>query len=593
MTVALTSLPQAARATSAPVGIVIPLYTYPADGTWAAVIQAKQSYPNVPFIAVINPNSGPGSSLDSNYAQGIKNLQAAGVKVLGYVDTAYGTDSISSVEADVNLYHTWYGVDGIMFDDMTNQVGYETYYSTLSSYVHSLIPGSTTMGNPGTSVPTSFIGTLDVLCIYESTGYPSLSFITYPGYSPSNFAVIAIGVPLDTSFLASVSGVVAWVYATDANLPNPYDVLPSYFTSEVAMLATIDGVTATTTSTSTTSASTTSTTSTASSPSSTSLLTLNAQDTYGAALTGYYMALYQNGQTVSTGYSPATFTLNNGQTYTIESDGYGSCVFDYWLDTGSTNVQRNISISSNVALTAVLNCGSTASATSSVAVNSVSLSGTAFSGMWTTWNQNGAVLSSGYTPATFTGTTGGVYVVAVADYLSTVFCHWQDGDTNPAATVTLSGNLALTAYYSTTGSCPSSTTTTTTTTTSTTSTASVTTTTSTSSTTSTTSTSTTSAPATFSVTIDSATTGGATITGMYTTVYLNGATLTTGYTPLTFTATSGTAYTTSVANYGAYVFSHWSTGSTSPTITITPGQALALTAYYTVTTSCSPHHKHC
>ena len=32
---------------------------------------AKQSHPNVPLIAVINPNSGPGSALDPGYVSGI------------------------------------------------------------------------------------------------------------------------------------------------------------------------------------------------------------------------------------------------------------------------------------------------------------------------------------------------------------------------------------------------------------------------------------------------------------------------------------------------------------------------------------------
>ncbi len=300
-----TAIPQTTRAQSAPVGIVIPLYTYPTDGSWAAVIQAKQAYPNVPFIAVINPDSGPGTSQDANYVQGIKNLQAGGVVVLGYVDTSYAGDSVSSVEANVNLYHTWYGVNGIMFDDMTNVPGYETYYSTLSSYVHSLIPGSVTMGNPGTSVPTSYVGTLDVLNIYESSGYPLLSFVTYAGYSPSYFSTIVFGVPLDTAFLSTLVGVNSWVYLTDANLPNPYDVLPSYFTTQVAALSSIDLVATTSSSSATT---TTSTPSTTTNPSvGTSQLTVNTQDATANALTGYYLVLYQNGQTLSTGYSPTTF----------------------------------------------------------------------------------------------------------------------------------------------------------------------------------------------------------------------------------------------------------------------------------------------
>jgi hypothetical protein len=91
MLLGFTAFPQSTHASSTPVGIAIPLYTYPTDGTWTAVINAKQSYPNVPFIAVINPSSGPGPSKDPNYVQGIKNLQAAGITVLGYVATGYIT----------------------------------------------------------------------------------------------------------------------------------------------------------------------------------------------------------------------------------------------------------------------------------------------------------------------------------------------------------------------------------------------------------------------------------------------------------------------------------------------------------------------
>src|SRR5712691_12883907 len=59
-------------------GLAIPLYTYPcfttAQCTWTTVIQARQAYPSVPLLAVINPNSGPGRSKDPNDVQGIRNL---------------------------------------------------------------------------------------------------------------------------------------------------------------------------------------------------------------------------------------------------------------------------------------------------------------------------------------------------------------------------------------------------------------------------------------------------------------------------------------------------------------------------------------
>src|SRR5437660_3965788 len=140
-----------AHAATAPTGIMIPLYTYPTGGTWAPVIQAKNAYPNVPFVAVINPASGPGTSHDPNYAAGIKDLQAAGVVVLGYVATGYATSSysaISGLEAQVSLYDRWYHVNGIFFDEMSNAVGNESYYSTLNSLVRSLRM-TYTVGNPG------------------------------------------------------------------------------------------------------------------------------------------------------------------------------------------------------------------------------------------------------------------------------------------------------------------------------------------------------------------------------------------------------------------------------------------------------------
>lgn len=479
--------PAASAATTPAAGVAVPLYTYPTDSSWSSVIQAKQAYPNVPFIAVINPNSGPGASSDSNYVTGIKNLQAAGIEVLGYVYTSYSSRSTSSVEADVNTYNSWYHVNGIFFDEMSNVAGYETYYSTVSSYAQSL-GMSATIGNAGTAVPTSYIGTVTTICIYEGNGLPSLSSISYPGYSPSNFYVIALGVSLSTSFLSQAAASASWFYLTDASGSNPYGVLPSYFISEVAALSTIDSTLTTTTTT----------------PS-------------GLA--------------------------------------------------------------------------------ASISVNSADLSGNAFTGMWTTFSQNGAVLASGYTTDSFVGTTGNTYVVDVANYGSYVFCHWQDGSTNAAETVALSGNVALTAYYSTTGSCPPATTTTTTSTTSTTSAASTSSTTTSTSTassttstvTSTSSTTTTSTSSTSSaaqklskvlVTVGSSTTAGVQFTGMWLTVKSNGRTIASGYTSLTFSAIVGVSYTVTVSNYGNYVFQYWNDGSTNAALTIKPTQPTMLIAYY-------------
>lgn len=223
---------------------MIPLYTYPGS-TWTQTEQVKSSYPGVPVVAIINPNNGPGSSSDSNYVSGVQQLQAAGVVVLGYVHTSYGSRSTSTLESEINEYKNWYHVNGIFFDEMANTAGYQTYYSNLSSYVKS--NGMTmTVGNPGTSTISSYVSTMDNLIIYENPGLPALSDLasyTFNGaYSKSHFSYIAYGVSLPAlSYVTSSAAYVSYVYITNDGGSNPYDTLPSYLTSEVADLNTIGG----------------------------------------------------------------------------------------------------------------------------------------------------------------------------------------------------------------------------------------------------------------------------------------------------------------------------------------------------------------
>ena len=83
------------------------------------VIQAKQEYPSVNILAVINPAGGPGS-YDQHIAEEVGNMQAANISVLGYTPTEWGTRNIRSVEADILNYHNWYHVDGLQLDQMPN-----------------------------------------------------------------------------------------------------------------------------------------------------------------------------------------------------------------------------------------------------------------------------------------------------------------------------------------------------------------------------------------------------------------------------------------------------------------------------------------
>lgn len=221
-------------------GLIVPLYTYPTDGTWAAIIAAKNAHPSVPIVAVINPDSGPGTSKSTDYATGITNLQAAGVTVIGYVPTGYGTASYSplpNVESQVSDYVGWYPtIEGIFFDEMSSDANEASYYQSLATFVASKNL-AITVGNPGANVPDALLGIFTNLVIYESGGIPAQSKIDayYSKYGSAPFSFIAYGVA-SLPPLQSLSTYVRWLYVTDLGGSNPYGALPSYFASEVAAL---------------------------------------------------------------------------------------------------------------------------------------------------------------------------------------------------------------------------------------------------------------------------------------------------------------------------------------------------------------------
>jgi len=83
-------------------------------------------------------------------------------------------------------------------------------------------------------------------------------------------------------------------------------------------------------------------------------LTVTTQLTTGGSLSGMYTELRNStGQVSATGFSPVTFNLKNGAQYTVGMGNYKTFVFDHWLDTGSSNKTKSMSIINNTQITAV------------------------------------------------------------------------------------------------------------------------------------------------------------------------------------------------------------------------------------------------
>lgn len=421
----------ASAATQSSTSLIVPLYGYP-SATWTTLAQQKLANPSVPIVAVVNPSNGPGTTQDPNFVSGIQTLRSAGITVIGYAYTNYAGTPISSVESAILGYKTLYGLSGVYLDQMSNVPGHESYYSTLTQYADS-IGMSLVIGNPGADVPSSYIGTVNAMIIYESPGLPSLSFLGgwHTSYPKSDFGIVAYGVSsISPSYIASASNDVGYIYVTDGTMPNPYANLPSYLSSLLGDLA-------------------------ATGSASTSGVTVNAIDQDGNALNGYRVVLSQGGSQVGAAFTPASFQTTSGQSYTVQVSNYGSCSFASWKDTGSTSSLRTFTASSSgLAYTAVYDCTNLppvgGSGTSTIAVSTVNSAGASVSGYYISLWQNGAQLKSCFSQCSFMVSNGQTYQVVASSYGSETFSHWSGG-TSGAYTVktpSTGGTVSLTAVYS-------------------------------------------------------------------------------------------------------------------------------------------------
>jgi hypothetical protein len=418
-------------ATQSSTTLIVPLYTYP-SASWNTLAQQALGNPSIPIVAVINPSNGPGAYQDPNFVSGIQTLKSAGITVLGYTYTNYANRPLASVESDLLGYAHLYGVGGVYLDQMSNVPGSESYYSSLTQYAHS-IGLSLVIGNPGADVPSSYVGTVDAIIIYESPGLPSLSFLAgwHTSYSKSNFGIVSYGVPsLSSSYIASASSYLGYIYVTDGVMPSPYASLPTYLPSLLGDL------------------------SVAAPPLAPPIgFTVSAVDQNGNALPGYYAALYQNGNQVGTGFTSATFQPTAGATYVVQVGNYGSCTFSHWQDTGSTTDQRTFTAqSSALTFTAVYACANSAppagSGTSTISLSTVNSAGATISGYYSTLWQNGVQLQSCFSQCSFTVNNGQTYQVEVSGYGSESFSHWSDGTATAFHTIATSssgGTISLTA----------------------------------------------------------------------------------------------------------------------------------------------------
>lgn len=240
----------AGLATAGPLGLLVPAYFYPSGSGATNWNQLDSAASQVPVMAIINPDSGPGSAPDSNYLAANINLDASGGSTLGYVYTSYGARSLQAVENDIANYFAWYQIDGIFLDEMAYNATQANlqYYTAIRNYIRNLYPQAIIVANPGTSFDQAFAQnqTADVFVDDEDTAANVNATAqasweqAYPAAMFAEMAVQASSDPAEVAQLAPRN--ISWVYSTTLPLnPNPYAALPADFDQEVAALVSING----------------------------------------------------------------------------------------------------------------------------------------------------------------------------------------------------------------------------------------------------------------------------------------------------------------------------------------------------------------
>jgi hypothetical protein len=227
--------------------ITVPAY-FSTLSIWKTAVADSPWNSKVSRIIILNPNSGPGTAADPNNVTLVTTVHNAGGKVYGYVPTGYGADPIATVEAEIQNYITWYGVDGIFLDEASsnsNQIA--PYYQPLANFITSKISGGGVMLNPGLYPDASYAAivvpsTSSLQIVVFEHDYTTFTGVTAvpPGWSmnypASMFVDIVYATPsanVANALSLAKQRNVGTVYITDQDLPNPYTTLPSYWSTLV------------------------------------------------------------------------------------------------------------------------------------------------------------------------------------------------------------------------------------------------------------------------------------------------------------------------------------------------------------------------
>ncbi|WP_415948632.1 spherulation-specific family 4 protein [Streptomyces sp. KLOTTS4A1] len=150
------------------------------------------------YGVVLNVADGPGEFREPAFAAVARELRAAGVRLLGYADTAYGRRPRREVIAELERHRDWYGADGCFLDQAASGAPAVRHYRRLARAARARGLGTVVL-NPGVHPAPGYARTADVLVTFEGDWRTYLAAPAPPRWTmehpPERFCHLVHGVP--------------------------------------------------------------------------------------------------------------------------------------------------------------------------------------------------------------------------------------------------------------------------------------------------------------------------------------------------------------------------------------------------------------
>jgi hypothetical protein len=208
----------------------VPAYFHPAESPelWTQLTLRSDA---VRFV-VVNPHNGPGAAEDPWYGGVVRRLRRAGIRTLGYVDTAYGKRPLADIVNEAVVYRDRYGLSGVFLDQGATSLPlvsvYEKYLLGLRASGMRFV-----VFNPGAFPHPAYVDLVNVTVTFEGDwkAYRRLRVPPWARAKPaSRFCHLVYNVPPDMARKParfSAAGHAQTMCLTEGKLPNPWDRLPT------------------------------------------------------------------------------------------------------------------------------------------------------------------------------------------------------------------------------------------------------------------------------------------------------------------------------------------------------------------------------